>query len=173
MNQNATNEPDLLEGEDKPQINRDAPATPVLLDDTESPDTGEQQERQDAFDAGASKWKGNLLEPYSSSRDALFSRLRSAMGAPDIKEAIMDPSLFVADAHLILFLCSHDEHYLVTRMGSQSDLLVDMMRWADENIQTQDTNEAVTLALTVFLSKTTNSAEQKPDDSSDDHELGN
>jgi hypothetical protein len=90
--------------------------------------------------------------------------MRHAMGAPDIKDSILDLSLFVGDAHLILFLCSHDELYIASRMNKTVEFLVEMFAWVDKNIQAQDTDEAVTTALNIFFQKTANQAEQAPDE---------
>jgi len=163
-------EVDLLAGDDV--ATKDVSNTPVVVIEDDAPDET-SQERQDAFDGGVFEWHGNMLEPYSSSRDGLFMRLRKLMGAPALIDAFKDTNLFVGDAHAILFLCSHSAEELAPLMGQPAKLVEEVMLWADKNVAHREAADAALLAFKIFNDSRVNQSEAVPGGVSTSSELGN
>ena len=165
-------EVDLLEGEDKAVKAASVPAVNIVEDDAAGEDVIQEQ-RQDAYDAGNS-WNGQPLEAFSSSRDSLFARVRCLMGAPDLKEVYQNLELFVGDAQLILFLCSHHHNELVPMMRDLEGMVLKVMAWSDENVPRDKSVDASILAMKIYNDSQVNAAEAVPTEGVEaGSELGN
>lgn len=165
-------EVNLLEGEDK-AVKTVGENVVKIIEDDAPVDDGMKDARQDAYEGGFT-WRDKKLEPFSSSRDSLFVRVRRLMGAPDLIKVYQNLELFVGDAHLILFLCSHSLRELIPLMRDLDGMLEEVMAWADINVTKADASEAALLAMRILNDSRINGAEAVPTEGIDSgHELGN
>lgn len=139
---------------------------------TTASDATDERERQRAFDSEF-QWHGKKLLPWSSSRDSLFSQQRVAMGAPSLSACLEDTDAFVADAHRILWLCTHKpEDWSILRV-SPAALQAAIDTWADEHIPIREAYLASTLALEIYFSSRRNQHETAPQREGHGDDLGN
>jgi len=167
--------------EAKPPLGGPSEAKPPVLHDFTEPavtsygkppaapdfraDPGEEPEhaasRQKAFDA-AFEWHGIPLHPYSSSRESLFSQHRLSMGAPALQSCMEDMDAFAADAHRILWLCSHTPRDWSILRVDPAALQCAIDTWADQHIPLRESLAASTLALEIYFAARANQHEAAP-----------
>ena len=137
-----------------------------------SDDTTDERERQQAFDAEF-EWHGKTLLPWSSSRDSLFSQQRLAMAAPSLAACLEDTDAFVADAHRILWLCSHTPQDWSVLRVSPAALQNAIDAWADEHVPIREAYLASSKALEIYLASRRNQHESAPQREGHGEDLGN
>lgn len=133
-------------------------------------DPADVKARQEAFESEFF-WNGELLEPYSISREALWLSQRLAVGAPPLSQCLADHDAFLGDALRILWLCSR-------KPGDWSRLRADPFamqaaidEWADENVR--DPLAASTQAMRMYAASIENQHEAAPRGRKGSEELGN
>lgn len=99
---------------------------------------------KDMLDGEGFRWRGVQLEPFTLRRQALFMALKQKL--PDIE--LRRAHDYLAEACLILFLCSSSREKITASM--RSDLLGEMWDWAEENVKKQERIDAIKVALEIW-----------------------
>lgn len=124
-------------------------------------DPEDARRRQDAYDAEF-EWNGEVLKPYTSSRDGVFGQLRLAMGAPPLPQCFADTEAFYADAVRILWLCSHGPMDWNRLRQNPVALQSAIDEWGDKNVDGGQKGAASHLALMLYLAAQANRHEAAP-----------
>jgi hypothetical protein len=132
----------------------------------------EQSARQAAFDSEFD-WHGKRLNPFSSSREALFAQLRLSMGAPELQRCLDDIDGFFADAARMLWICSHTSDDWGVLRCSPSDLQATIDKWCDENIAPYETSAATLIAYKIYAASRRNQHETAPSTRKEGADSGN
>ena len=127
-------------------------------------DPAHERERQAAFDAEYA-WRGVKLHGFTSSREALFSQHRLAMGAPSLQACLDDLDAFLADAARILWLCHHTPDDWGVIRSSPVELQKHIDLWADDHIARAERYDAVSLAFRIYIDSRANEHTVAPSNS--------
>lgn len=130
-----------------------APRAPHTTAHEDSP--AHEAARQAAFDS-VFEWHGQRLQPFSSSREALFAQHRLSMGAPDLQRCLDDLDAFFADAARILWLCSHTEADWGILRCSPPQLQAAIDRWTDEHIPGHESAAATMIGFRIYAASLKN-----------------
>lgn len=139
----------------------------VTLDEREA-----EKDREWAFDAGYS-WNGRELLPFSIGREALFSQLRTAVGAPPIHAAVRDFDAFLADALRLIFICSMTPEQLRPLRRDAVVFQEAVESWADANVKPSQRAEAVALGINIYADAHATEHEPAPSEHRDGESSGN
>lgn len=154
----------------EPAITHFAKPRAMQVEDPADPDHAVQ--RQQAFDS-TFVWHGKELLPFTSSRDALFSQQRLAMGAPALDACLGDLDAFAGDAHRILWLCSHTPKDWSILRTSPPALQNAIDSWADEHVSPREHLQACKLAIAILEAARINEHEAAPAKAAHGDDLGN
>jgi hypothetical protein len=76
-------------------------------------------------------FRGIALKELTSSRQAIWTQHRLAVGAPPLELCVNDVNAFMADALRIVWLCSHDSAVWNGLRGNPAVLESAICEWAD------------------------------------------
>lgn len=154
----------VLESSKKPAPPR--PQSELIMDPVA------ESRRQEAFDSEF-LWRGQALEGFSVSREALFGQLRLAMGAPRFSQCVADPDAFAADAQRILYLCSNPSEVWNRLRSDMATLQSAVDDWADSNITISEKLASETVAMKIWLASQQNRHEPAPSKTPHGDDAGN
>lgn len=165
-------------------MNQEPPTAPALkveepindiitLNPEEPKDPAADTKRAAAQQAIPFSWKGAILAPYTPSREAAFHQHRTAINAPEFRDAVTDSHSFSADAARLLWYLSHDPadwlNFLATQprghldpagawapLNAHAALEQRIQKWMDEKWtgSNEERVEAYTLCIEIITRST-------------------
>ncbi len=129
------------------------------------------EERQTAVLAQHT-WHDLPLHPFTIRRETLYFRLRAANDALPLSVVRKHPEVFLQDAMIILWLCSHEPADW-TPLRARTDLLLETIEtWAEQHILRHQQTDATDLALRILREGDCTRAQPRPSERKGD-DLGN
>jgi hypothetical protein len=117
-------------------------------------------ERTTAYDATFA-WQGSPLQPYSITRESLYYLLRPPT---PLQTAMQRPETFLADALILLYLCSHTSDQWQSFRDDLPRFHREIETWADAHVPSSLGVEAIGLALKIINTAAKTKAIARPRD---------
>ena len=149
------------------------PAPQILIDDAAEPE-GETKSRTNAFNADDLTYQGQPLSPWTSGKEAHWSEVRAAVGAPPLHELRMDSAGWFPDALRILYLSLHTKESYRDRRSDPIALQEAIEEWSDQNVPVSETHAVCLLTMRIYNTAHENEAHPAPPEKpSHGDDLGN
>lgn len=132
----------------------------ILADDTAdlALEDDALRQRSAAYDA-AFEWQGRPLQPYSITRESLYYLLRPPT---PLQTAMRRPETFLADALIVLYLCSHTSEQWQSFRDDLPRFHAAVEAWADAHVPSSLGVEAISLSLKIINAAASTRAVARP-----------